>query len=250
MKIALIGYGKMGVEVEKAALAKGIEVVSRIDPFSEKADFKEVSKESLGEAEVAIDFSSSSAVLENIRRVCAIGKNMVVGTTGWYDSIEEAKKIVSSSNIGFIYSPNYSIGTSVFFKIVEETAKVINKLEEYDACVWEAHHRQKADAPSGTAKTIAEILLKNIERKKKIVLGNPRGKICEEELQVSSIRVGFNAGEHVVCFDGETDSIELRHSARSRSGFAKGAVMAAQWISGRKGFYSMNDFVEDFLEVI
>ncbi len=248
MKISIIGYGRMGHEVERLAKARGIEIASIIDRTDASATATQITKESISAADVVVDFSVPAAAVENIKSVSALGKNMVVGTTGWYNSIEEVKNIITNSGTGFIYSPNFSIGVSLFLKIVEQSAKLFNKTKDYDAFVLESHHNQKMDSPSGTAKAIADIMLKNMDRKKKAVFEKLDRKILPEELHVASVRAGWIPGTHVVGFDSEADTIELTHTARSRAGFALGALVAAEWIKGRKGFYTMQDFMSDFFK--
>ncbi len=246
MNLAIVGYGKMGHEIEKAAKSRGITVTATIDPNRSEASFREITAESLKGADVVIDFTHPDVLVGNVRKVAALKKNMLVGTTGWYDQLDEVKKIVSESGIGFIYSSNFSVGVNVFFKIVEEAAKLIDKVPAYDAFGYELHHSQKADSPSGTAKTVAEILTANIRRKSKINYDRVNRRIAPEELHFASIRAGAIPGTHVVGFDSEADTIELKHTARSRAGFALGAVLAAEWLGRKKGFFEMNDFVNEF----
>lgn len=247
MRISIIGYGKMGREIERLAIAKGIEVAAIIDPTDSKATQRKISKDTV-DFDVAIDFSVPNAVVENVRQVSGLGKNIVVGTTGWYNSLNDVKDIVRESGVGFIYSPNFSIGVNLFFKIIDESSKLFNKISDYDAFVYEGHHNQKLDSPSGTAKALGDIILNNIERKNKLVFDKLDRKILPEELHVASFRAGSIPGTHVVGFDSEADTIELKHTARSRAGFALGALLAAKWIAGRKGFYTMQDFMSDFFK--
>jgi len=247
MNIALIGYGKMGHEVKKVAKAKNINVASIIDP-SENNTHKEINQEAMSNVDVCIDFSNPAAVLGNIKKIAEFKKNVVIGTTGWYDKIEEAKNIVQANNIGLIYSSNFSTGVNIFFKIVENAAKIINKINDYDVYGYELHHNKKIDSPSGTAKTIGEILLKNIKRKNKLLFEKIDRKIEQDELHFASIRAGFIPGTHVVGFDSNADSIELKHVARNREGFASGALMAAQFIHNKKGFYDINDMMKNIFQ--
>ena len=247
MKIAILGYGKMGHEIERVAKLKGIEVKSTIDLQNPEAMHKEINKESLAGVDVVIDFTAPSAVVENVRRVSKLGKNMVVATTGWYEYIDEVKKIVNESKIGFVYSSNFSIGVSAYLKIIEAAARIFNKITDYDAYGFELHHNQKVDSPSGTAKSIAEVLIKNIDRKKKLAFDRMERRITPDELHFASLRAGSIPGTHIVGFDSEADTIEIKHTARSRAGFTFGALMAAEWISGKKGFHTMDDFVNELL---
>ncbi len=248
MRIALIGYGKMGKEVERVAQLRGIEVSSIIDPgLSPSGIFSNsITKASLENADVAIDFTVPDSVIPNVRKVASLGKNMVVATTGWHDHLEEAGKIIASSGTGLIYSSNFSIGVNAYYRILEQAAKIFDRLPDYDVYGYELHHNQKADSPSGTAKAVGDILVKNISRKKTLVFDRLDRKISPEELHIASVRAGSIPGTHVIGFDAAADTIEIKHVARSRSGFASGALLAAEWIHGKKGFFSINDFMDDY----
>lgn len=248
MKIAIIGYGKMGHAVETMAKSQGIVISSIIDPTSEAATYNSISEEALSGADVAIDFTSPDAVLGNIEAVAKTGTDMVVGTTGWYNDLDKAKKIIKKYETGFVYSPNFSIGVNIFFRIVRNAAVLMNQFPAYDPFIYEMHHNQKTDAPGGTAKILADIIIKNIERKKRIAPDRITGrKINPEELHVASIRAGYMPGVHVVGFDGEADTIELTHTARSRTGFAEGAILAAKWINNKEGFYTLDDIISSMV---
>ncbi len=244
MNIAIIGYGKMGHEIEKIAKANGINVVSIVDPNDSSANHREINEESMKNVDVCIDFTNPSAVVSNIEKISKFNKNVVVGTTGWYDNINEIKYIVKKNNIGFIYASNFSIGVNIFLKIIKNAAKIINKIEDYDIYGYELHHNKKIDSPSGTAKTIGDILIKQIDRKDKLLFEKIDRKIEPNELHFASVRAGSIPGTHVVGFDSSADTIELKHEARNREGFAIGAIMAAQWINGKKGFYNINDILK------
>ncbi len=244
MNIALIGYGKMGHEVERIAKAKGVNVVSIIDPNESTATHKGIDDESLHNADVCIDFSYPASVVQNIKKIAECKKNLVVGTTGWYDHIDEARSITEKKNIGIIHSSNFSIGVHIFLKIVENAAKIIDRIEDYDIYGYELHHNKKMDSPSGTAKTIGKILINNIKRKNKLLFEKIDRKIEPNELHFASVRAGFIPGTHIVGFDSSADTIELKHVARNREGFALGALMAAQWINNKKGFYDINDMMK------
>ncbi len=248
MRISILGYGRMGHEIERLAKSRNIEVASIIDRSNPDATSKKITEEVLEKADVVVDFTHPDTVLENIKLVSSLGKNLVVGTTGWYQSLDEAKDAVRKNNAGLIYSPNFSIGVNLFFRIVEESSRLFDKVEDYDVFVYEGHHNQKADSPSGTAKAIADVIVKNIKRKNRIVTGSLDRKILSEELHVTSFRAGYTPGTHVVGFDSEADTIELKHTARSRTGFALGALLAAEWINGKRGFYTMDDFLSDFFK--
>jgi 4-hydroxy-tetrahydrodipicolinate reductase len=236
MKIAIIGYGRMGREIEQSALLRGHEVVSIIDPAAEGATHTEVTARSLAGADVAIDFTAPKAVVPNIEKVAAHNVNMVVGTTGWSDEVRLAKEVVESSGIGFIWAPNFSIGINVFYEIIKHASRLFNKLEEYDVLCHEWHHKGKLDSPSGTARKIADTVDECLNR-----------MMEPGELHVSSTRGGWMPGTHEVIFDSEFDSIELVHRARTRGGLVAGALRAAEWIKDRKGFFEFTDYLHEVL---
>jgi 4-hydroxy-tetrahydrodipicolinate reductase len=233
MKIALIGFGKMGREIDSIAREQG-DVISRV--FDSR---HAVRPEALAEVDMCIEFSSPEGVVQNIRAAVEAKRDIVVGTTGWDKHLPEIRQIVKDS--GLLYSANFSLGMNIFFRIVARAAELMNKAQDYDPFVHEIHHRQKADSPSGTALTLGRILVDKIDRKKEILTQPPNGKIGPEMLHVSSTRAGLVPGTHTIGFDSDADSIELRHVAKSRRGFALGALAAARWLRGRKGVYTMDD---------
>jgi len=247
MNIAIIGYGKMGRAIHEVAKENKINVVSIIDPTDPEATHREITHEALKNVDVALDFSRADAVVSNVEKLAKLKRNIVMGTTGWYDKINIVKKIVEENEIGFIYSPNFSIGVNLFFAMINKAAELFNKAKWYDVYVYEIHHNKKIDYPSGTALQIANILLSKIERKKKILAEVINRRIEPEELHVASIRAGHVFGLHVVGFDSEFDNIELKHEAKNRKGFALGALLAAKWIINKKGFYN---FIDVFSELI
>jgi 4-hydroxy-tetrahydrodipicolinate reductase len=245
MKIALIGYGKMGKMVEEIASSKGYAIMAKIDP---QLPHQIITKESLGDADICIDFSHPSCVLNNIKHAAALGKNIVMGTTGWYNHINEAKSIIEHENIGFLYSPNFSLGVALFLEIISQAAALISPFEAYDVGGYEIHHNQKVDSPSGTAKEITKRLLSKISRKKQVVYGVNEAKIPSDHIHFTSSRIGSIPGTHSVTFDSPADTITLTHSARNREGFAAGAVHAAEWLNGKKGFFTLEDMLLSTLE--
>jgi 4-hydroxy-tetrahydrodipicolinate reductase len=233
MRIALVGTGKMGREIEVAARDRGGTVIRRFDsknPITAKA---------IADVDVCIDFSSAAAVPGNVGAALEAGKDIVIGTTGWQDHLEEIRPQVIRS--GLLYSANFSLGMNVFMRIVARAAVLMQNQPDYDPFIHELHHRQKADAPSGTALRLAELLIAGIERKRKIVANGFSGKIESDGLHVTSPRAGFITGTHLVGFDSEADAIELRHTAKNRRGFALGALTAAHWLRGRRGVFTMDD---------
>jgi 4-hydroxy-tetrahydrodipicolinate reductase len=227
MKIAIVGYGKMGRMIESIAAGKGITVAAKLDEFN-NANFAGITPENFAGVDVAIDFSIPSTVVGNIERIAALGVNLVIGTTGWQDQMSHVKDVVKQHDIGLVWSPNYSVGVNAFFRIVNEAAKLLSNEPEYEAWAWEIHHSAKKDAPSGT-------LLKLVDEM--------RAAGYSRNVDVASNRAGVIAGTHEIGFDSAADTITLRHTARSREGFASGAVKAAEWVAGKKGFHEFGDIL-------
>jgi 4-hydroxy-tetrahydrodipicolinate reductase len=233
MKIAIIGYGKMGHEIEALAREQGDVIAGTYDIDDP------IRPEMLAGADMCIEFSTPEAVLSNIRTAIEAKRDIVVGTTGWYAHLPEIRNAVKDS--GVLYSSNFSVGMNIFFRLVKRAAELMNNAPGYDPYIHEIHHRQKVDSPSGTALTLAGILVKGMDRKKEILAKPPDGKIAPDMLHVSSTRAGTASGTHTVGFDSDADLIELTHVARNRRGFALGALTAARWLRGRKGIYTMDD---------
>jgi 4-hydroxy-tetrahydrodipicolinate reductase len=235
MNIAIIGNGKMGSEVEKAAVARKIPVkkIFTLEHPVNGADLEGV--------DVCLDFSWPQSVIANIECAAKSKKNIVIGTTGWYDKLPAVKNIVAEHKIGLLYSSNFSIGMNIFFHIVGEAAKNFNAYEMYDAAIAEIHHKGKKDSPSGTALTLGEIILRNLKRKKSLLTETSRGEISPEQLHITSMRLGSVIGTHNVTFDSDVDKIELIHSAKNRTGFVLGALLAAEWLMGKQGLFTMDD---------
>jgi 4-hydroxy-tetrahydrodipicolinate reductase len=224
-KLAIVGYGKMGRLIEQLAPQYGFEVALKLDEFN-NASGAGLTKENFGGIDVAIEFSIPAAVAGNVRGVAAHGVPLVVGTTGWLEHLDEVRRTVEASGTGLVWSPNFSIGVNVFLRLVAEAARLMEAEPEYGSWAWEIHHSTKKDAPSGT-------LLKLVEAMKKA--GYKRN------IDVGSNRAGAIPGTHEIGFDSAADTITLRHTARSREGFARGALKAAQWITGKKGFYEFSE---------
>ena len=235
MKISLIGYGKMGRMIEEEALNQGHDIVSKVDPYDTQATHKIINADSLGDADVCIEFTTPETVIDNISIISSLGKNIVIGTTGWYDRIDEISDLIT--DIGVVYSPNFSLGVGLFKEILSHAATLISQYSCYDVAGFEHHHNKKADSPSGTAKAIAELLLEKIENKSKIVYDRVDSSISPEELHFSSLRCGNAPGTHSVIFDSEADTIKITHQAHNRKGFALGSIKAAEWIIGKKGLF-------------
>jgi 4-hydroxy-tetrahydrodipicolinate reductase len=254
MNVALVGYGKMGRMIHQLSSRFDVEVKSIIDPSLKEGKtegvnvYNEISIRSLNDVSVCIAFSHPSQVVSNIIKMLKNKKDIVVGTTGWYNNMGMVNEAVASTKNGLIWSGNFSIGVNIYFEIVKRAAVLFNKFEEYDPYVLELHHNKKIGSPSGTAQMISDIIINNIDRKKKIVCGNPKTKISADELNIASVRAGCITGEHVAGFDSEADSIIIKHSAKTRSGFAAGALHAAKWIHGRNGFYGIEDMMKDIMK--
>ena len=242
MKLALVGCGKMGRSVETVAKERGHEVVARIDPT---LDAGEIGSDTLGGAEVAIEFTIPSAAVDNITALAAAGVDTVVGTTGWHGRLDEAVEAVASAGTGMVHAANFSLGVNLFLRLARTAARMADALSEYDLHVREAHHRHKVDHPSGTAIALADILIEELARKESWSAALPDGAPHPQVLYVASERVGETAGSHVLGLEGPDDRIELRHEARSRAGFARGAVAAAEWIQGRSGVFTLDDMLAE-----
>ncbi len=237
MKIALIGYGKMGKAVEACALDRGHQVVLKIDAGN-KNDFTDAN---MKQCDVAIEFTSPDSALDNIEKCFNAGLPLVCGTTGWYDHLEEVKNSCRIKNAAFIYASNFSIGVNIFFAVNQYVAKLMNAYPDYNVSIEETHHLQKLDKPSGTAITLANDILKQIQSKKNWKLAN--GEINPGELSIVSKREPEVVGTHVVAYTSAIDEITIKHKANNRHGFAQGAVHAAEWLIGKRGFYEMRDML-------
>ncbi len=256
MKIALVGFGKMGHMLASAAERRGHEIVLTADPFADDASVKSSDPAETARAAAAsgaqgiIEFTHPSSVLGNIRALLPLGIPLVVGTTGWNDSIPEVRELAEKSRGHLLHSANFSLGVNLFYRIVAEAAKLFAGFDEYDEAVFEAHHNKKADSPSGTALELASIILKNCPKKTEIVTSPFDRQPKPEELHVSSVRIGAVPGTHKVIFDSLPDTIELTHRARSREGFALGAVCGLEWLvsaadSRAPGLFTMDDVFAD-----
>lgn len=247
MKIVLLGYGKMGKIIEKIAHDRKHEIILKIDQDSQH----ELTAENLQQADVAIEFSTPHTVLANIEQCLNAGVPVVVGTTGWYSNLPVLKEKFENSNTAMVYASNFSVGVNIFFHVNKVLAKLMNNYPYYDIQVEEIHHTQKLDSPSGTAITIAEGIIENLDAKKEWVNalsadGAEHGddSVKSDQLLIESFRIESVPGTHTVIYDSEVDSIEFKHTAHNRNGFALGAVLAAEWIQGKQGFYSVQDMFD------
>ena len=217
-RLAISGYGKMGKLIEQIAPEYGFTVTHITDQNESRGDTHGL--------DVAIDFSVPAAVAENVEKFAQLGANLVIGTTGWLDRFEEVKTIAHRHNIGIVWSPNFSIGVNVFKRLVDEAARLLANQPEYGAWAWEIHHSTKKDCPSGTLLKLVEIM---------------RDAGYERSVDVCGSRAGAHPGSHEIGFDSAADTITLRHVARNREGFARGALHAAKWIIGKKGVHEFGE---------
>jgi 4-hydroxy-tetrahydrodipicolinate reductase len=231
MKVAVVGMGRMGREVEAALRERGHEPVPvrRGDAFP-------------AGCAAGIDFTRAEAVLDNVRAALAAGARYVVGTTGWHDRLPEVRALVDEAGGGLVHAANFSVGVNLFYRIVRDAAALLARFPDYDPYVIEKHHRQKKDAPSGTARALAAIVEEATRRRPETRLD---GALPAGSFQVAAVRAGGIVGEHTVGFDAGVDEILLEHRARSRRGFAAGSVLAAEWIATRTGFHAFESVLDD-----
>ena len=234
MKLALIGYGKMGKAIEEIAVHRGHTIALRIDIDN----LQEFTKENLAKADVAIEFTGPHSAYENVKKLMQFGTATVCGSTGWLDKLAEINQLCKQNKTTFLYASNFSVGVNIFFEVNKRLAALMATHHDYEIQLTEIHHTQKKDAPSGTAITLAEQILENITRKKNWV-----NHISEntEELEILSERIDPAPGTHKVKYSSGIDDIEIIHTAHTRKGFALGAVLAAEFIVGKKGIYEMKD---------
>lgn len=241
MNITLFGYGKMGQIIEKFAQQRGHQIHSIVDENNRS----DIHPSAIRDADIAIDFSTPEAVLGNIDLCFEAGVPLVVGTTGWYDRLDEIKSRCLIGNQALLYGSNFSIGVNVFFHINKLLAEVMNPYKQYDVQVEEIHHTHKLDSPSGTAITIAEGIIEQLDAKSEWVnnLIGEGGEIIPKapQLLIESHRIDEVPGTHTVLYSSEVDQIEFKHTAHSRAGFALGAVIAAEWLQGKTGFYQVTE---------
>ncbi len=236
MKIIISGYGKMGKEVEKAAIARGHRVLARLDT----PDDWQIQANTLGEGDVVIEFSTPRSALENIRRSFDLHLPVVIGTTGWNQSAGQVKKWCSDEGQAIFAASNFSIGMNILFSLTGQLSKILDRFDDYEISLEEIHHIHKLDAPSGTAIKLAEIILDDVSRKK---LWVNRRQASREELEIISVREDEIPGIHTVRCQSDSDRLTLSHEATGRKGFAVGALLAAEWLKGKQGFFEMNDLL-------
>lgn len=237
MKLAIIGYGKMGKAIEAVALQHGHQVVLKTG----RTNTHDLTKENLSQADVAIEFTSPESAFENISLCIEAGIPVISGTTGWTNKLESVIKLCNEKNGCFIYASNFSVGVNLFFELNKKLAELMANQPSYDVSIEEIHHTQKKDAPSGTAITLADQVLAEVTRKNNWVSG-PATK--PSDLSIESIRQDPAAGTHAITYSSAIDDIEIIHTAHNRQGFATGAVLAAEFAHGKKGFFTMKDVLQ------
>jgi 4-hydroxy-tetrahydrodipicolinate reductase len=221
VKLAIVGYGKMGRLIEQVAPEFGFDVALKLD-IDNNLNGSGITRENFRGIDAAIEFSTPSTAVQNIERITALGVNMVVGTTGWFEQLPRVRAAVAQGGAGLVYSPNFSVGMNVFFRVVQAAAQSLKNEADYDAWAWEIHHKMKKDAPSGTLLKLCDVM---------------RESGYARPIDVASNRAGAVPGTHEIGFDSEADTITLTHTARSRAGFARGALQAARWVVGKTGVY-------------
>lgn len=225
--LAIVGYGKMGRLIEQLAPEYGFEVRAKFDARSNPRG-QALSHEALRGIDVAVEFTTPDAAPENIRRLAAVGVNSIVGTTGWFDDLPVVREAVAASGAGLVWAPNFSVGVNLFLQAVAHTTALFARHADYEAWGWEIHHSAKKDAPSGTLKKLAEEM---------------RANGYNRPVSVGSNRAGAHPGTHEIGFDSSADTITLRHTARNREGFARGALRAARWVVGKKGLFEFHEIL-------
>ena len=229
MKLAIVGYGKMGRSIERLAPEYGCEVHLRLD-IDNNANFEGMTAENFRGIDAAVEFSTPATAIQNIERLARMGVNTVVGTTGWLGDIARARQAVENAGTALVSGANFSVGVNLFSQVVAEAAELFARQKEYGAWAWEIHHSTKKDAPSGT-------LLALVEQMKKSGYDRP--------IDTGSNRAGAHPGTHEIGFDSADDTITIRHTARGRDGFARGALRAARWVAAKKGFFEFREIVNE-----
>ncbi len=236
MKILLIGYGRMGKEIEKIAIERNHDIINTIDIHN----YSELNQENASKADVAIEFTTPDSVLKNIYRCFELDLPIVTGTTGWHKKLKDVSLRCKKDDQSLFYASNFSIGVNLFFALNEKMARLMENFEQYDVSIKEIHHTKKLDSPSGTAASLADIIRQNLSRKNDWTMEEP----LPSDIHISAIREGDIKGIHSVKYESGIDFIELNHHAKSRKGFAKGAVLAAEYLLNKKGIFTMRDLLE------
>ncbi|MDC7225557.1 MAG: 4-hydroxy-tetrahydrodipicolinate reductase [Spirochaetales bacterium] len=248
MNVLIVGYGRMGHMIESILRSRGHNIAGRVDP-SGAGDYESLRPDLLKDADAVIEFALPSSIRENAEIYADAGVAAIVGTTGWDARRDEIKGVIEDRGGTYMWGSNFSIGAHMLFILAEKAAGLINSAIQYDIMVNEYHHKLKKDSPSGTALTIAEKIINKSELKSEIVTDRLDRAIEPHELHVGSVRGGAIPGTHTVTLDSTADTIEIKHTARNREGFALGSVLAAEWLQGKKGFFRVEDFISESLGV-
>lgn len=243
MHVALVGTGQMGSAVEQVALDRGHEIGAR---YHSERPFAAAGPAALEDIDVAVDFSLPALALNHIQRYCEWGLPAVIGTTGWYDELDRVERLVDDHGASLLYAPNFSVGVAVVRRALEGVLPLLDQLGDYDPFVREMHHTNKVDSPSGTAQMLGGLLVEGLERKDHVETETQHQRIDPSAVHVTSTRAGTIYGEHTVGFDGPYDQITVGHRAKTRRGFAAGAVRAAEWLDGRQGLFTLDDMLADW----
>jgi 4-hydroxy-tetrahydrodipicolinate reductase len=236
MKIAIIGYGRMGKMIETIAQKRGHQIIFRFDVDNRD----EFTIENLKKADVAIEFTTPESAYENVKKCMDADLPVVSGTTGWLDKMEELRVRAIKENKAFFYSSNFSIGVNIVFYLNRRLAQIMNQFDEYTPSITEVHHIHKKDAPSGTAITLAQGIIENLDRVSSWTMDDPK----DDQIKITAIREDEIPGIHTITYDSDFDTIQIKHTAKGREGFATGAVMAAEFLVGKKGFFTMEDLLQ------
>jgi len=248
MRLALIGYGKMGKIIESLAVARGHQIVAIIDPAGGDRVARRLTAKAVGSADVCIEFTTPHAAAGNLLRLGQLGKRVVTGTTGWFERLDDVAAVVARRRAALLYGANFSVGVNLFYRLVERAAELFGSLADRDVSIHEAHHRAKADAPSGTARRLAEIILARSRVKNRLAPQALDRPVAPAELQIASTRAGWITGIHRVGIESAHDSILLEHRAHSREGFADGALRGAEWLAAAPpGLYRFEDVLDEIL---
>jgi 4-hydroxy-tetrahydrodipicolinate reductase len=271
VNIAIIGYGRMGRLIEAEALDRGHLISAVVDPLAGgtlsrsgvliragidqlDGNLPEGSPPGAGRTDAAIEFTRPDTAPDNIKALAERHIPVVTGTTGWLDRLDEVKRAVEAARSALLWASNFSLGVNLFYRIASYAAALADPFPEYDVGGWEAHHNKKADSPSGTAKTLVELVLSRMARKKRAAWDSLSGPPAPDTIHFPSLRVGAMPGTHSLIFDSPADTITITHSARNREGFASGALRAAEWLAAsgtaRRGIFTMDDVMNDTLEAI
>jgi 4-hydroxy-tetrahydrodipicolinate reductase len=263
MNIAIVGFGKMGKTIERLALERGHSIAAIVDPLARSSgacaegslsrsplERNITGKGALSSADIALEFTGPGTALANIIALAELKIPVVAGTTGWYEKLDEARAAVEKGSSSLLWASNYSLGIHLLYRIAAHAASLLDKFPEYDLAGYEVHHSQKADSPSGTAKTLAEKLLQHFTRKKTVVWDSINRKPEPSELHFPSLRIGSVPGTHGLVFDSPDDSIEIIHRARNRDSLASGALKGAEWLFQKKqsGVFTIEDFLADIVQ--